>query len=51
MAGTSAIANVERETVYLNLASDQIDAAGWRQPPRASDDLLTSPERDMDRDI
>lgn len=30
MAGTSAIANVERETVYLNLASDQIDAAGWR---------------------
>ena len=48
---SSAIANVERETVYLNLAREQIDAAGWRQPPRISDDLLTSPERDMDRDI
>ncbi|HEU4864280.1 MAG TPA: PRC-barrel domain-containing protein [Candidatus Limnocylindria bacterium] len=48
---SSAIANVERDTVYLNLARDQIDATGWRQPPRMSDELLTSPERDMDRDI
>jgi hypothetical protein len=48
---SSAIANVEGETVHLNLARDQIDATGWQQPPRTSDDLLTSPERDMDRDI
>ncbi len=48
---SSAIANVERETVHLNLARGQIDATGWQQPPRMSDDLQTSPEPDIDRDI
>ena len=48
---SSAIANVENETVYLNLAHGEIDATGWGQPPRSSDDLLTAPERDVDRDI
>jgi hypothetical protein len=47
----SAIGNVEHETVYLNLAHREVDATGWRQPPRSPDDLLTAPERDADRDI
>lgn len=47
----SAIGNVENEVVHLNLASDQIDAMGWQKPPRTSDELQTSPERDADRDI
>ena len=48
---SSAIANVENETVHLNVANGEIDAMGWRQPPRLPDDLQTSPERDADRDI
>jgi hypothetical protein len=48
---SSAIGNVERETVYLNLAHREIDATGWQQPPRLPDDLRTAPERDVDREI
>ena len=48
---SSAIANVEQETVHLNLAEREIDATGWQQPPRTSDDLRVTPERDADRDI
>ena len=48
---SSAIGNVENETVYLNLAHGQIDATGWQQPPRLPDDLRTGPERDAERDI
>jgi hypothetical protein len=48
---SSAIANVEHETVHLGLARGQIDATGWQQPPRTSDELQTGPERDVDRDI
>ena len=48
---SSAIANVEDETVYLNVADGEVDAMGWRQPPRLSDDLRTANERDVDRDI
>jgi hypothetical protein len=48
---SSAIANVEDETVHLGLASGEIDARGWQQPPRTSDELQTEPERDRDRDI
>jgi hypothetical protein len=47
----SAIANVEAETVHLNLASSEVDAMGWQQPPRSSDELQTARERDVDRDI
>ena len=48
---SSAIANVEHDTVHLNVAAGEVDAMGWRQPPRLSDDLHTSPERDVDREI
>jgi len=48
---SSAIGNVEDETVYLNLAHRQIDATGWAQPPRTSDELQTHSERDANREI
>jgi hypothetical protein len=48
---SSAIANVDRETVYLNLAQGEVDGVEWGQPPRSSDALQTSPERDADREI
>jgi hypothetical protein len=48
---SSAIANVERETVYLNLATADIRAQGWQQPPRSPDKLQTSEEADAHRDI
>ena len=48
---SSAIANVENEAVHLNVANGEVDAMGWRQPPRLSDDLRTATERDVDRDI
>lgn len=47
----SAIANVEHQTVHLNLASGEVDAMGWRQPPRSSDHLRTDLERDADRHV
>jgi hypothetical protein len=47
----SAIANVENQTVHLNLASGEVDVTGWQQPPRSSDELQTTPERDSDREI
>ena len=48
---SSAIANVENETVFLNVAEGEVDAMGWNQPPRLPDDLRTANERDVDRDI
>jgi hypothetical protein len=48
---SSAIANVENQTVHLNHASGEIDAMGWRQPPRSSDELQTQPQRDVNRGI
>jgi hypothetical protein len=47
----SAIANVENETVYLNLARGEIDASGWGKRPRTSDELQTASEREAHRDI
>jgi hypothetical protein len=47
----SAIANVENEIVYLNLARVEVDVMGWEQPPRSSDELRTAPERDAEREI
>lgn len=47
----SAIGNVENETVHLTIANGEVDAMGWRQRPRTSDELQTRPERDADRDI
>ncbi len=48
---SSAIANVDEETVHLSVANGEVGSMGWQQPPRTSDDLLTRPERDVDRDI
>lgn len=48
---SSAIGMVEHDTVHLNLASGEVDATGWQQPPRSSDALRSSPEREGDRDI
>ena len=47
----SAIGNVGKETVHLNLAHGEIDAAGWGQPPRSSDELQTASEREANREI
>jgi hypothetical protein len=47
----SHIANVDRELVHLNVASGEVDAMGWGQPPRTSDELRTAPEREGDREI
>ena len=48
---SSAIAMVESETVHLNLANSEIDAVGWRQPPRSPDELHTTREPDAAREI
>jgi len=48
---SSAVGNVEEETVHLNLAHGEIDATGWQQPPRLPDELRSGPERDADREI
>jgi hypothetical protein len=47
----SAISNVEPEAVHLNLAHGEVDAMGWQEPPRTSDRLRTTPEREADREI
>ena len=47
----SAIMNVEHQAVHLNVASGEVDAMGWQQPPRTSDALRTDPEREADREI
>jgi hypothetical protein len=47
----SAIANVEHESVHLNVAAGEVDAMGWGQPPRTSDELRTGPEREGDREV
>jgi hypothetical protein len=47
----SAISNVERGAVHLNVASGEVDAMGWQQPPRTPDELRTGPERESDREI
>ena len=48
---SSAIGNVEQERVHLNLAHGEVDATGWREPPRLPDELRIDAERDSDRDI
>ena len=47
---SSAIANVEGETLYLNLAKDQVEAMGWEQRPRGDDEPVTD-ESDLHRHI
>jgi hypothetical protein len=47
----SAIANVEAETVYLNVAHRDADRMGWEQPPRDDDALEAGPEADLHRHV
>ena len=47
----SAIGNVENETVHLKFAQGEVGGTGWRSPPRTSDELHTTRERDADREI
>jgi hypothetical protein len=47
----SAIANVDRQVVQLNLAKAQIDSMGWHQAPREHDELREAPEADLDRHV
>jgi hypothetical protein len=48
---SSAIGNVESETVHLSIAHREVDGMGWQQRPRTPDELNIEPERDVDREI
>ena len=45
----SAIGNIERETVHLNIASREADSMGWEQPPRDED--FGGQETDLNRHV
>lgn len=47
----SAIANVDKGVVYLNLAKDEAEEMGWEQPPRDQDVLETAPETELHRHV
>ena len=47
----SAIANVTRETVQLNVTKADAEASGWEQPPRTEDDPDTTREGDLHRHV
>ncbi len=47
----SAIANVENEVVYLNVARRVAYSMGWEQPPRDQDALETTAESDLHRHV
>ena len=46
----SFIANVERETIYLNLTHDAVEQMGWEQAP-LHDEPETTPESDLHRHV
>lgn len=46
----SHIANVEHETIHLNLTHDAAEQMGWEQAPR-DDEPEASPEGDLHRHI
>lgn len=46
----SAIANVERENVYLNTTKRDAEQMGWEQQPRGDDEPETG-ESDLNRHI
>jgi hypothetical protein len=45
----SAIGNIDRETVHLNVASRDADSMGWEQPPRDED--VPEQETDLNRHV
>ena len=46
----SAIANVENETVHLNITQHDAEQVGWEQAPR-DDELESSPESNLHRHV
>jgi hypothetical protein len=46
----SAIGNIERETVHLNVATRDAESMGWEQPPR-DDDAVGERETDLERHV
>jgi len=46
----SAIANVEHESVHLNLSLGEAESMGWEQPPR-DEEASESPETDLHRHV
>ena len=46
----SAIANIERDTVHLNVATREAASMGWEQPPRDAD-TPRGPEQDLHRHV
>jgi hypothetical protein len=47
----SHVANVEHETVYINLAKSEAEAMGWEQPPRNPDAPESSATTDLHRHV
>ncbi len=47
----SAIGNIDREVVRLNVARRDAEQMGWEQPPRESDEPDVTPEDDLHRHI
>ena len=48
---SSAIANVEREVVHLNVPKRDAEQSGWEQAPRDSDAPDVEPESDLHRHV
>lgn len=46
----SAIANVDRDVVHLNLSAREAGSMGWEQPPR-DEDAPTTDEPDLHRHV
>jgi hypothetical protein len=46
----SFIANVEHETIYLNITQRDVQQMGWEQAPR-DDELETEPTNDLHRHV
>ena len=47
----SAIANIERELVHLNVPKREAEQSGWNQPPREPDEPDVTPESDLHRHV
>ena len=48
---SSAIGNVDRDSVFLNLARGEAESMGWEQQPRDEDALETEPGSDLHRHV
>jgi hypothetical protein len=46
----SAIGNIDREVVHLNVATREAESMGWGQPPREDDELEVH-EPDLHRHV